>query len=623
MSQQNKKSNKFMRNYNEMINNSINNASNNENESFIKNQLFKSALKFGGPINQDLIIHHNKNVRKSMGCKIAQVTTGFDIDSFEKEQNEKNSGNINEKNENISSNSPEKQKLNIEELNDILNRTYRNDNKQIHFGNFYSNKKENNNIFLFNTEKKTSNLGYFFSKKNNFLGERRDELSNNNNLVDEKSIKNEKINNEIKTNINENNSIINNPFLPPININEKNEQIIELNSRQNSSLNKNIKNSKENENNNNNSDENPFLAISKNEMKNPFEEINKLWTNTINNNNNSIINPFNPNNDNLINPFSSSKKNPFSITSSNNNLNSNNEIKNPFIQNKNSNNPFISNINSNNEIKNPFIQNNNSNNPFISNINSNNEIKNPFIQNNNSNNPFISNINNSNNNINPFRNQNNSNNIFSNNNTNNENDSVNPFINYNNNPFNSNNYTFLNSNNQVLYNETINDDIENKNEENNVEEEIKIEKDENKLKSLKEVKYEIKDKFYEIQIENLQYLDCENNKNKYISIGAGLLSFQEENNNGKKIGIFILRDTFTKNIKIQGKIIDTSSVEKAKLKNGLEFIMIKNILATYSKYDINSISQETKLTFIRIRVDKDNLETFFNKAKEFFELMKK
>ena len=122
----------------------------------------------------------------------------------------------------------------------------------------------------------------------------------------------------------------------------------------------------------------------------------------------------------------------------------------------------------------------------------------------------------------------------------------------------------------------------------------------------------------------MQYLEKEKDKSKFVSVGEGMLSFQEENNNnGKKVGIFVLRDMFTKNIKIQGIIIDSSIVEKGKLKNGLEFIMIKNILATYSKYDRDSINQETKLTFIRIRVEQNNFENLFNKAKEFFEKMKK
>ena len=587
MSQQTRKTNIVKRNYNEMIQNSINSSSNN-NELFIKNQLFKSALKFGGPINQDLIIHHNKNVRKSMNYKAPEVTTIFDIDSSIQEQKQKIETNINEINtksekniiKNIS-NFPKNTKINSEIKNDIRNRTInRNDNNQMHLFNFFSGKKENNNnIFGFYTQQKITNFANILSN------EQKDELSNNNNIIEERSL---------NTNINENNNdIIYNPFLPH-KINEKINPFTSNNksSDNNSSLNDNNNNKKkenENENKNENKNENeivenPFLAISKNKMKNPFSNMNQLITNIFSNNNNynnTVINPFNPNNDNIINPFSSSKKNPFSTIPSNNNINNKVEIKNPFID-----------------------INNNHNNPFTSNINNSNTNINPF-------NPFTNNNNNTNNVINPFLSSVNNNNTNTNNNN-----CINPFINSNNNIFNNNNNQTLNNN-----------DIVNKTDEDekiNVEEEIKIEKDENKLKDFKEVKYEIKNKFYEVQIENLQYLDKENDKKKYISVGAGMLSFQEEtNNNGKKVGIFVLRDIFTKNIKIQGIIIDSSSVEKAKLKNGLDFIMIKNILATYSKYDKDNINRETKLTFIRIRVESNNFENLFNKAKEFFEIMKK
>ena len=579
MSQQTRNTNIVKRNYNEMIQNSINSSSNN-NELFIKNQLFKSALKFGGPINQDLIIHHNKNVRKSMNYKSPEVTTIFDIDSFEQEQKQKketNNNEINKKNKTnfikkISNYFPENTKIKSETKNDILNKTInRNDNKQIYLFNFFSCKKENNNTFGFYTQKKITNFG------NILFSDKKDELSKHNIIKEEKTI-NKKINDTT------NNNIRYNPFLPPKN----NDQINQFNSNKNSSDNNsslndnNHNNKKENENENENKNEkeiveNPFLAISKNKMKNPFTNINQLMTNIFNNNNNNntVINPFNPNNDNIINPFSSSKKNPFSTIPSNSNINNKVEIKNPFI-----------------DINNKY------NNPFTSNINNSNTNINPF-------NPFTNNNNNTNNVFNPFISTVNDNNI-----------NINPFINSKNNIFNNNNNQTLNNSNIV--NKTDEDD------KINVEEEIKIEKDENKLKDFKEVKYEIKNKFYEVQIENLQYLDKENDKKKYISVGAGMLSFQEEtNNNGKKVGIFVLRDIFTKNIKIQGIIIDSSIIEKAKLKNGLDFIMIKNILATYSKYDKDNINRETKLTFIRIRVERNNFENLFNKAKEFFEIMKK
>ena len=146
------------------------------------------------------------------------------------------------------------------------------------------------------------------------------------------------------------------------------------------------------------------------------------------------------------------------------------------------------------------------------------------------------------------------------------------------------------------------------------------------MKLLNEVNYEKINKFYEIEIQNLQYLEKEkeSNKSKYISLGAGMLTFQEEENNGNKKGIMVLRDIATKNIKIQGLIIKSSDIEKMSLKSGLEFIMIKNIFATYSKYNEHSnITQENQLTYFRIKVEKSELETLFSKGKEFFELMKK
>ena len=122
----------------------------------------------------------------------------------------------------------------------------------------------------------------------------------------------------------------------------------------------------------------------------------------------------------------------------------------------------------------------------------------------------------------------------------------------------------------------------------------------------------------------MQYLEHYKDKNKYISIGGGIFDYQEEKDeNGKNVGIFILRESSTKKIKLQGIIIDSTSVEKAKLKNGLEFIFIKNILVKYSKYDPDKITEETKITYLRIRINKNEIDNFYNKTNEFFNLIKK
>ena len=156
----------------------------------------------------------------------------------------------------------------------------------------------------------------------------------------------------------------------------------------------------------------------------------------------------------------------------------------------------------------------------------------------------------------------------------------------------------------------------------NVEEEVGIEKDDNKLKMFKEIKYEKENKFFEIIVDNLQYFDKNNEKSKYVSVGPGMLSLQQENKEGKKIGIFVLRDLSTKVIKIQGVIINSSTVEKAKMKNGLEYILVKNVLANLIKYTNLGDTRETIFTYLRIKINKDNLETFLDKTKEFFSSIK-
>ena len=66
------------RNYNEMNRNSINPSTTIfHGNSFYKKGLYNTALKFGGPINQDLIIHHKANVRKSMEYSAAPDESVF------------------------------------------------------------------------------------------------------------------------------------------------------------------------------------------------------------------------------------------------------------------------------------------------------------------------------------------------------------------------------------------------------------------------------------------------------------------------------------------------------------------------------------------------------------------
>ena len=208
---------------------------------------------------------------------------------------------------------------------------------------------------------------------------------------------------------------------------------------------------------------------------------------------------------------------------------------------------------------------------------------------------------------------------------------TNPFISDNeqankNNPFMTNGLSnpFKFNANNLKNDSSIKENSEEDEDNKDLEEEVKIEKDEDKLKNLKEVQYSKTDKFYEIEIENLQYLEHGKDKNKYISIGGGIFDYQEEKDeNGKNVGIFILRESSTKKIKLQGIIIDSTSVEKAKLKNGLEFIFIKNILVKYSKYDPDKITEETKITYLRIRINKNEIDNFYNKTNEFFNLFKK
>ena len=312
-----------------------------------------------------------------------------------------------------------------------------------------------------------------------------------------------------------------------------------------------------------------------------------------------------------LNPFKNINYEPSEII--------NNPFKLPSQDKINKSNPFMNLAQKNESNKdkksdlNPFknIQNNSNNyNPFILSNNGNKIQNNTLIGDNNTkiNNPFI--INNDKTNSNPFLN---------NNDKTNNGQQNNPFLMKD----SSNVFTFDSNN---LKQEP------NKNQDNNKEEEnpeyfnedVKIEKDEEKHKNLKEVQYKTNKKFFETKIENLQFLEQENGKSKYTTKGNGLFSFElDKNEQGKNIGLFTFREISTKNVKLSGMIIDSTTVEKSKLRVGLEFIFIKNILVKYTKYNSNGLSEQTKVTFLRIRVKNEELDNFYNKTNEFFNLVKK
>ena len=524
------------RNYNDIISNSINTKI--DNNLYYQNDIFKSALKLGDPINQDLIIHQKQNNRKIMDYTITQVNSIFDLNTIKKKKNKdikkykiNSQYEIKEKKEIINSNLNNNPKKNIikNKGENILNRTiYKNNNNENHLNNSYYDRNKDinsNKTFDFKSEKKEINYESFLSNYN-----KENEVNKDNNLAQINPIINEEKENSIS----------------------KHKDIININS---------------------------------NETK------NNLFTCTNDNNNNEKINSFITNDNSFIIKFSEIKIN--NNDNDENNDNNKNIYENPFLS-------TVNDMNKSNNI-NIFNPSNNNNNPsirlqkdYINNSNKdNNNIGNPFLniknKSNNHYNPFLTNINN------PF--------YFINNRNNNTN-------------------TCSNINNQISHtnkNPFI-DNSEEKNKEDknfNVEEEVRIEKDEDKLKYFKEVKYEKQNKFYETEIEKLQYYF----KYKYISVGKGMLSLQEMYD-GKKSGILVLRDLNSKNIRIQGMIINKSEVEKSKLKNGVKFILIKNILASYPKMVRgNPIVYETKLTYIRIKINKNNLDTLFNKIKEFFELM--
>ena len=333
----------------------------------------------------------------------------------------------------------------------------------------------------------------------------------------------------------------------------------------------------------------------------------------------------------IFNPFKEVKFNTFEQIGENINKRNKNEKTNEAKDSTKFFNPFQINNSQKDFIKNPFLELNeknlnNENNPFLkfinkenNTINSNqenpsqtsflvkdNDKYNPFlIKDNNINNPFLNIGNNNEKSSNPFL-------QFL---DNNKHKSKNPFLEYNTEDEASKAFNFSIPEQK----EEVSDS-----DEEDIEKEVEIERDEENLKSFKEVKYEKKDKFYESEITNLQFLETEKGKSKYITKGGGLFSLQEEKNEkGENIGVFALRDKSTKNIKLQGIIIDSSTVEKAKLSNGVEFIFIKNVLVKYSKYDTSELIDETKITFLRIRVNKDDIDDFYNKICEFFKLVKK
>ena len=459
-------------------------------------------------IEQNLIIHHKRNLRKSLAHKPKQY---FDNEQKQKEPKE----NLNKNNNEINKNEA------------IINTGKR----LIKFDNNLLIKKED---LLDENERRE----YEEKKKINEANINKGESFNPFGFVVNDFLKK----NQQKSDTSNNNSTSLNPFK---NINYKPSIIIN----------------------------NPFKLPDQDKINksNPF--MNLVQDNKSNFDNNFVANPFKiiKNKENNISPFSM-------------NNNDNKIQNNPFliINDEKSNNPFLN----NNDVK--------SNNPFL---NYNNEkTNNPFLNNNNEkdNNPFLNNNFDSKNSHpkNPFLN-NDSSNIFT---------------------FNSNNLKHESDENPC---KIINDE-----DEENIEEEIKIEKDENKLKNLKEVQYQTNNKFYQTEIENLQFLEQENGKNKYTSKGSGLFSFElTKNEKGKNVGIFTLREISTKHIKLNGIIINSTSVEKSKLKNGLEFIFIKNILVKYIKYE--SLSEQTKITFLRIRVKKEEIDNFYNKTYEFFNLVKK
>lgn len=336
------------------------------------------------------------------------------------------------------------------------------------------------------------------------------------------------------------------------------------------------------------------LLIKKEDLHNE-EEKRKMNENKKNekqgDNNGKAINPFK----NVLNNFKNEDN-----KEENNNINVNSWKENPFKINNEKhgifNNPFK--ILEKNEINksNPFSQN-----PFL--INKAVKNENPFKI------------------LDPPKNKNHENVNEKKNENINDVNTNNPFLASN--LFTFSAFNLNNNNNTSTLNESKKEQSDDE-DDKNVEEEVKIEKDENKLKGFKEVQYSQSNKFYETEIENLQFLERENGHSKYISKGSGLFTLQQEKDEkGKNVGIFVLRESSTKNIKLQGIILESTTVEKSKLKSGLEFIFVKNIMVKYSKYNADKLIEETKMTFLRIRINTNEIDNFYNKFDEFFNLIQK
>ena len=181
------------------------------------------------------------------------------------------------------------------------------------------------------------------------------------------------------------------------------------------------------------------------------------------------------------------------------------------------------------------------------------------------------------------------------------------------NPFSENNNNKNNNNNQ----EEINDEDSCV----NVEEEVKIEKDDSKLQRFKKIEVENDQKFYETPVQNCQYLDIVDGKAKFISLGESLFSLQQYKNEKGIFGQIVAREPHTKIIKLQGIFNENSKIEKVQLSAGLTIIVYKDILTTFSKDGTNRI---TKKSNIRVKVSNEkNLEELFEASNQFMDMIKK
>ena len=244
---------------NEMINNSINSSSN--DDLFIKNKLFKSSIKFEGPIKQDIIIHHSENVRKSMGNNY-HVRTNIDINSHEKEKKQINELNFDNKSNLINDKSLSNEKKNNEKnKNNIAENPFLSVQKNkdiLSNNNLLKSNNNNNNIsinpFITNND---NIINPFLSSEDNHLSS----IPSNNNIeINNPFLQKNICNNNIFTsNINDSNNTNINSFNPfRINSKDKNDN--------------NIFNPVKNiVNNNTNNSNNPFLNYNNNTCKNSDE----------------------------------------------------------------------------------------------------------------------------------------------------------------------------------------------------------------------------------------------------------------------------------------------------------------------------------------------------------------